>query len=333
MPSLDIFKDSAFQTMQLTTAINKLPYTPQRIGAMGLFADKAVRVSTIIVEERDGILALLPTKDRGAPATLHSSAKRTVRSFAIPHIPYDDRVSAEDVQGIRAFGSESELQSVAGVVNEVMQSMRQHHEVTWEHLMMGAIHGKILDADGSTVIYNLFTEFGTTEQTTNFILGTDGTNVRSKCLVVKRQIESALGATVYQHIHAFCGATWFDAFINHPNVKTAFERWQNGSFLRDDPRYKGFEFVGIVFEEYRGSVGDVNFINAAQARFFPVGVPNLFLKFNAPADFVESANTLGKPLYAKQELEKYGRGVGIHTQSNPLPLCLRPRCLVKGTTS
>lgn len=332
MPSLDIFKGSAFETMQLTAAINKLPYAPQRIGQMKLFADKGVRVSTIVIEERDNVLALLPTKNRGEPATLHDRAKRTVRSFSVPHIPYEDRISAEDVQGIRAFGSETELQSVAAVVNEQLTSMRQDHEVTWEHLMIGALQGNILDADGTTVIYNLFTEFGTTEQTTDFILGTTTTNVRAKCLAVKRQIELALGATVYQHIHAFCGATWFDAFINHTNVKAAYERFQNGAMLRNDPR-SGFDFAGIIFEEYVGSIGGVSFVNAAQARFFPVGVPNLFWKFNAPADFIESANTLGKPLYAKQKVEDYERGIGIHTQSNPLPMCVRPRCLVKGTTS
>ena len=332
MPSLDVFKESAFQTMQLTMAINKLPYTPQRIGQMKLFADKGVRVNTIVVEEKDGILALLPTKLRGSPGTLYSAGKRKVRSFSIPHIPYDDRISAEDVQGIRTFGSETELQSVAGMVNEHLQAMRQHHEVTWEHLMMGALQGIVYDADGSTVIYNLFTEFGTSQQSTDFVLGTTTMNVRGKCLAVKRQVETALGATVYDHVHAFCGATWFDAFINHTLVRSAYERWQNGEMLRNDPR-AGFLFAGIIFEEYTGSIGDVDFINAAQCHFFPVGVPNLFVKFNGPADFIESANTLGKALYAKQKVEDYERGIGIHTQSNPLPMCVRPRCLVLGTTS
>jgi hypothetical protein len=37
------------------------------------------------------------------------------------------------------------------------------------------------------------------------------------------------------------------------------------------------------------------------------------------------------PLYAKQEPRKFGRGTDLHTQSNPLPICLRPEVLVKGT--
>jgi len=42
-------------------------------------------------------------------------------------------------------------------------------------------------------------------------------------------------------------------------------------------------------------------------------------------------NTIGLPIYAKSEERQYGRGVNMHTQSNPLPLCLRPELLVKLT--
>ncbi|MBU6956103.1 major capsid protein, partial [Hahella sp. HN01] len=51
----------------------------------------------------------------------------------------------------------------------------------------------------------------------------------------------------------------------------------------------------------------------------------------APADFNETVNTIGKPLYAKQEPRKFGRGTDLHTQSNPLPMCRRPGVLVRLT--
>ena len=49
-----------------------------------------------------------------------------------------------------------------------------------------------------------------------------------------------------------------------------------------------FEYGGIVFEEYRGRVGTVDFTDASKAYFFPVGVPGLFRQYNAPADFLAS---------------------------------------------
>jgi hypothetical protein len=54
-----------------------------------------------------------------------------------------------------------------------------------------------------------------------------------------------------------------------------------------------------------------------------------FGTYFAPADFNETVNTLGQPLYAKQEPRKFDRGTDLHTQSNPLPMCHRPGVLVK----
>ena len=90
-------------------------------------------------------------------------------------------------------------------------------------------------------------------------------------------------------------------------------------------------YSGIVFEEYRGRVGTVDFTDASKAYFFPVGVPGLFRQYNAPADFVETANTIGLPRYAKQAVDQqFARWVMLHVQSNPLPICTRPRVLIKG---
>jgi Phage major capsid protein E len=52
---------------------------------------------------------------------------------------------------------------------------------------------------------------------------------------------------------------------------------------------------------------------------------------NAPADFVETANTISLPRYAKQAVDQqFARWVMLHVQSNPLPICTRPRVLIKG---
>ena len=51
----------------------------------------------------------------------------------------------------------------------------------------------------------------------------------------------------------------------------------------------------------------------------------------APADYIETVNTIGLPRYAKQATDQeFGRWVKLHTQSNPLPICTRPKTLIKG---
>jgi len=68
-----------------------------------------------------------------------------------------------------------------------------------------------------------------------------------------------------------------------------------------------------------------------EAHAFPLGTVDTFSTYYAPADFNETANTLGQALYAKQEPRKFERGTDLHTQSNPLPMCHRPGVLVKLT--
>jgi hypothetical protein len=75
------------------------------------------------------------------------------------------------------------------------------------------------------------------------------------------------------------------------------------------------------------------FIAANEGHCFPIGTLGTFTTYFAPADFNETANTLGQPLYAKQEPRKFERGTDLHTQSNPLPMCLRPAVLVKLTNT
>jgi hypothetical protein len=259
-----------------------------------------------------------------------------VRSFVIPHIPHDDVVLPEEVQGLRAFGSENDLEALSNLIAKKLQNMRNKHAITLEHLRMGALKGVILDADAST-IYDLYSEFGITQKTVNFALTTNTTEVIGKVLEVKRHIEDNLRGEFMTGIMCLCSQGFFDALTTHPKVKEAYQRWQNGQILFSDNR-TNFSFGGVVFEEYRGQATDAagtvrKFIADDEAHFFPLGTASTFRTYLAPADFNETANTLGLPLYAKQAPRKFERGTDIHTQSNPLPICLRPEVLVKGTKS
>jgi len=328
------FDNPGFSMASLTAAINLIPNRYGRLEQLNVFPAKPVRTRHIIVEEYAGKLTLLPTKPLGSPGTVGERGTRNLRSFVIPHIPYDDVVLPEEVQGIRAFGSETEMEAVAGVLARHLEAMRNKHAITLEHLRMGALKGQILDADGA-VLVDLYAEFGIAPETVNFALGDTATKVKAKCMEVVRHIEDNLMGEFSTGVHCLCSPEFFDALTNHPNVEEAYQRWQDGLALRADMR-AGFVFGGITFEEYRGQATDANgnvrrFIAAGEAHAFPLGTVDTFATYFAPADFNETVNTLGQPLYAKQEPRKFDRGTDLHTQSNPLPMCHRPGVLVKLT--
>jgi Phage major capsid protein E len=56
--------------------------------------------------------------------------------------------------------------------------------------------------------------------------------IKKKCHDIRRKIEDELGAQPYEHIHAICGADFFDDLITHSEVAKAYDRYLDGAFLR-----------------------------------------------------------------------------------------------------
>lgn len=333
MPMLDIFDDEAFSAIELSDAISVVPNSYGRLGELGLFAPKPVRTDKVAVEIKNGVLTLLPQTQRGGPATQNTRSKRAMKSFTIPNFALEDTIHPEDIQGVRAFGQESELDGVMSVVNERLVEMSNKHDITEEWLRAGALRGVIMDSDGSTIL-NLFTEFGVSEHVQFFNFASDTSDIPGLIKSVKRHIETNLKGDTMRGIRALCSPTFFDKLVAHPLVREAYIYQQGQSVLRDDLR-AGFTFQGITFEEYIGTATDEAgtsrpFIAEGDCRFFPEGTSQSFRTYYAPADMMGFVNTPGQRRYAAQERLDFDRGITLHTQMNPLPLCLRPALLVRG---
>ncbi len=338
MPAHNPFSSSAFNAASLSAAINIVPNRYGRLNEMGLFPVRSASTNTIIVEEKNGVLTLLPSTEQGAPATVATRAKRNRRSFVIPHIPHDDHVSPRDIQNLLAFGAETRLETMGNYVNERLMEMRAKHDQTLEWLRLGALKGSIVDGDGTTELYNLFTEFDITQKSIDFVLGTSTTKVLEKCLELKRHIEINLKGEMMREIRVLVSPAFYDKLVNHAKVEAAYANWQAAQERLGGDMRNGFTFGGITFEEYNGSVTDSagnsqDLITSGEGQAFPVGTVDTFRTFVGPADFNETVNRLGQLYYAKIAESKFERGYDIHTQSNPLPLCLRPDVLVRVHTS
>lgn len=326
----------AFSMASLTKAINILPNQYGLVGQKNIFPGRGVTQRTIIVEEQNGVLNLLKTQPVGAEgqgSQKNKLGKRTVRSFVIPHIPLEDTIFPQEYDGVRAFGQENQADPLVTIMNNHLQAERNKHAITLEFLRMGALKGVILDADGS-VLYNLFTEFGLSAKEIDFALATATTNVAGKCREVKRWIEQSLMGEVATGIECLCSAEFFDAFIGHVNVEKFYLAYVAAQQLVGGDARNGFVFEGIKFQEYNATATDAagtvrRFIASGDAHFYPVGTQASFETLYAPGTFLETVNTIGLELYAKQEPRKYNKGIDLYTESNPLPICYRPKLLVR----
>jgi hypothetical protein len=235
---------------------------------------------------------------------------------------------ADEVQGIRAFGSDSQAEAVTARLNEKLAQLRAELEYTLESHRMSALLGNYIDANGAS--QSLFTAFGVSEETVPFVLATQTTKIRTKCLNVLEKIEGALEGTDFGSVRVLCGKTFWEHITEHDMIRDVYKYSTDASAIRGDARLE-FEFGGLIFERYRGTAAVK--IPDAEARAFPVGVPGFGLTRFAPADYVETVNTIGRPMYVKSEPLPMNKGVEIEAQMNPLNLITRPSAVIKLTVA
>jgi hypothetical protein len=327
---LDIFRDDAFSVTSLTDAIEKLPFVPGRLGQLGIFSPTSVATTTVVLEEREGLLDLIAPTPRGGPGETIDVAKRVARALVIPKFEINDAIMAEEVQGVRAFGSQSQVEMLQNKVGERLVNHLQRHAVTEEYARIGAIKGIVTYKGGSTL--NLYTTFDVSAQTEvdfSFDTAADG-ELRETCANVVRTISDELGGTPVSGFRAVCGRQFFNDLIKNGEVRDTYLGWVQAEELRKGYAFGGFEFGGITWEEYRGNIGGTSFVHTDKCHIFPEGVPNLFRTYYGPADYIETVNTPGLSRYAKQYEMPSGKGIHLDSQMNTLNICTRPRALVQG---
>lgn len=333
MPSLDIFNGDAFGAVSLTNAINTSP-EGQRSSTFvdSLFESEGVSTTTIYIEREHDGLVLVPDAARGAPGHVIGGSRRNVIPFQTRHLPARSKILADEVQNVRAFGTESELETVMGLVGKRLLKMRSSLEQTIRFQRYGAISGQLLDADGQKVLLNLFTAFGLQQQTHSMALSSDATKVLTKIIEAKRKAEDAVADSgIINGWVALCGRGFYDSITGHKSTTEAFDRFQDGQFLRTDTRATGFQFGGVEWLEDSSKIGNVSFIGNNDAYLIPRGVAELLVTKFAPADYMETVNTLGQAFYASQEPLPHNKGIDLEAQSNPISLCTRPRAIIKLT--
>ena len=337
---MNIFENDAFSVMRMTEAMREVAYVPSRIGQLGLFTSSSVDVTTIAIEkaDKDG-LVLVPSSPRGAPGQTRDMAKRSMRMLRVPHFQREDAVYADEVQAVRALGSEVALETLIGKVADKASVHSQDFARTEEYHRLNVIKtGNLLDADG-TVLYNYATEFSEAMPAEiDFDLDNatpaEGA-LRKACAAVVRSMGNTLDGLPFAGVHAFCGDAFFDDLLAHVEVRETYKNHEAAANLRSayvgngaGGSWGSFEFGGITWENYRGG-GSIS-IDTNKCHIVPLGVPNLFKTVYAPADYLETVNRPGQRLYAKQWEMPNGKGVHLEFQMNALHYCTRPRVLMRG---
>jgi hypothetical protein len=342
MSVLDVFNGDAFSVTSLTQQVDRFSYTPSFLGSVsGLFFPKPVRTNSVWIETRDFAPALIQTSPRGAPPKQVSGDERGAKSFKTTRLADASRITAEELQGVRAFGEEQAVKDLQLEVARRQMKIKQNFELTKEHMRLGAIQGLVQDADGST-IYSWFDEFGVNPNaviTFPFAGLAAGTTAEGAILTLCNQINRAtlralkgLGGNNVV-VHAICGDGFWDAFVTSSEVRDTYRFAMQALQLQNDvgSAFESFRYGRIMWHNYRGT--DDNSTVAVPTngvRFFPVGA-EIFPVAQSPAEKFEFVNTPGQDVYSWIVPDRdRDMWADVEVYSYPLHVCIMPQALNSG---
>ena len=336
---LDLLKSDFFSTTNLTATVNKMPMVPTPLGSSGLFEEEGQTTTTGVIEIMDGKLDMIADSERGTPGDTTTHDKREGVPYRTAHFQRNDSLKADEIQGIRAFGSESDLETVQSRMEMKMAKHTRDLDLTLEHQRTAAISGNVIDKTGK-VLFNPFTAFGIAQPAAiDFKLSVGTTKLRDACRKVIEAFEDALEYAGDFQVEAWAGKDFHAEFVQHDNVEKTYANYEAAVNLRGDVRAP-FEFGGILWNRSRTRAkaktanGDAPLIADNEVRFVVRGVPGLYITRFAPADTFETVNTIGLPRYAFMDEQRSNmKALPFEVQSNPISLCTNPAALIRGTRS
>lgn len=324
-----------FTAVELTDAVNKLPRIPLRLGS--LFEERGVRTTNVTFDVKQGRLFYVENQDRsaGPKHIADRGSKRSAKVLACSHLPLADTVRPEDIQDVRGFGSDEPV-GAATVINDKMQDLKAPLEATVEYHRLGAIKGKVMDADGKTVLHDYYSVFEVTKQTQDITFPSTASiknnPIMDAILAGKRAVANKASGLPIRYFEALVGSGFYDALTGHELVRKAFDLWlaNQANWGDNDYRKRGFMYGGVIWVEASEQVDDKPLVETDKAHMYPVA-PGVFKTFNAPANWMSTVNTIGRPFYAQMGELEMDRGFELEVQTNPLCMCMYPEALVEFT--
>jgi hypothetical protein len=348
----DIINSDAFSLTSMVSRFDTIEFQPGQAIQLGVWTPDSINTRMGLIEFRDQTMTLVNPSDRGAPGQHIQDQNRVMRSFEVPHFQQNDTVKADEVVGVREFGTNNEFQTVEKKISRKLMIGEANFSATEEYMAITGLQG-VTKAPNGTTLLDSYALSNTTKRTTLFgannIFDIGASNTANatnpmadsrlllKCHTIVRQMRTDLRqGSLIPRPWVFASPGWMDAFTTAIEVKNAFQRFteiaslgQVAAFLREGAFFgtPPFYYGGVWFEEYRGS-GIVD--NEAIAfPLMPAGSQSIYDVTYAPADYIETVNTLGRPRYAKVLPDPSGANkfITVEMQMNVIYYSRRPLAL------
>lgn len=340
--------DNPNQLVDWTNEINEIENQYGFIKSQNMFNIRGTSQTAIVFDKNTHDITLLPQVSRsGRESTYGKDRKLETFSLPLAYFKHSDRITPEDIQGIRAPNSSDAVETLARARMEKLTDMRLAADQTDEYMQIQALKGIFKTPEG-TVVADMFTEFGVTQKAVDFDLGTATTDIDAKINEVKRHIAANVktGGAI-QGVDFYVDSEFFDKLISHPKFREVYNQYQNSGSqrLRDDlGNYMTWGISDVV--EHRG----VRFISydasfnlpdgtteaafaASEGTAVARGVRDLFRGYNGPSNKLSGSNSVGRPMFVYEYTDPRDEFLDFQLEMAPLYFCTKPQSIVKVSSS
>ncbi len=312
-----------FNVKALTEAVKRLPDNPTKIRQLGVFTPAYLTTTYVNVEQKQQHLGLVQAVPRGVAGEGVRETRTAPKTFHAIHLPINDQILADDVQNLRAFGSDNSVVAVADLVNDKLQLAKDTLGFSREYLMFCALKGEIKNKDKSK-IYNIYDEFGLKRKTHTLNLA-DDINPQLDDVIVAQS--KTLNGEPHNGSIALCSAGFLKNLSYHDSMKEIYLRYQTAVRYTQGEVAFAFEHKGISFLLYDYEFENGEKLADDEAIWLPKGTRNVFREFFAPADMNATVNTKAEQIYVSREKLPHDRGWSLRVQTNVLPMVLKPEAV------
>lgn len=343
--NIEAIINERFTTLQLSQAITKRTNEYGLLNGMGLFAEKGITDRNVKVETKNATLSIIPSSPIGTPAPAANTPDlRDVKILPTFRHARKHTLLAEELQGVRKFGSDDEVEMFDEKMLEKIDLIQREHRQTKEFLRWGALKGDVYDADGVRLLYNVYDMMEEQQQTIDIDLdnvnAVDPIQDGNDALLDHMELNS-LGETI-NGVVQFCSPGYMAHMQKNKDFRDAYKYWANNGEINPNRQSlrRPFEFKDVIyirhigkcsFKRTDGSVVTHNFIAPGEAIAVPLGTAEAFRTFFSPGEFMEAVNTVGQEIYVKPKVMDLDMGVELHSFSYPLNIVTKPRLVVRVT--
>lgn len=353
--TLDIFKDDAFSQATLRTRVLPIvPWQPTALERLNLFGTpKGIDTTIVLIYEENGMIRLIPATSRGSPRPQAERLKGAFRAVETLRLTKQDNVQASELLNVAnpAFPFAQRMANAGQLVIDRMAQLRRDMSATKALHMLGAVQGKILDADGTTELVNFFDLLGVAEPTPIEIDfdATDEDNLAADIqadfyVPAVRTIQTRQGGSIGDgtgiQLAGFAGDAFWQKIIRHPAVREIWKAQQQGRAiamamnpLATPPIWESIDLGNVRWFHFMGALTGPLRIPDEEAIIFPLNAPDVFEQYQSPGETLSTVGEMGQELYPLIRVDPRDdpEFIEIILSSYPLYACIFPQILQRAT--